>query len=77
MLPMFLLSGCDALNLGVMNPAGPIAASQWHALRRADYDRWMTRVRASALKRSAAKDASNNDPVVMLGQSTLQQTVST
>ena len=27
---MFLLSGCDALKLGVMNHAGPIAASQWH-----------------------------------------------
>lgn len=30
MLPLFLLSGCDALKLGVMNHAGPIAASQWH-----------------------------------------------
>ena len=29
MLPLFLLSGCDALKLGVMNHAGPIAASQW------------------------------------------------
>lgn len=29
-LPLFLLSGCDALKLGVMNHAGPIAASQWH-----------------------------------------------
>jgi cytochrome o ubiquinol oxidase subunit 2 len=29
-VPMFLLSGCDALTLGVMNHAGPIAASQWH-----------------------------------------------
>ena len=28
MLPL-LLSGCDALKLGVMNHAGPIAASQW------------------------------------------------
>jgi len=28
--PMFLLSGCAALKLGVMNHAGPIAASQWH-----------------------------------------------
>jgi hypothetical protein len=27
MLPLFLLSGCDALRLGVMNHAGPIAAS--------------------------------------------------
>ena len=27
---LFLLNGCDALKLGVMNPAGPIAASQWH-----------------------------------------------
>ena len=30
MLPLLLLSGCDALKLGVMNHAGPIAASQWH-----------------------------------------------
>lgn len=30
LLPLFLLSGCDALKLGVMNYAGPIAASQWH-----------------------------------------------
>ena len=29
-LPLLLLSGCDALKLGVMNHAGPIAASQWH-----------------------------------------------
>jgi cytochrome o ubiquinol oxidase subunit 2 len=29
-LPLLLLSGCDALRLGVMNHAGPIAASQWH-----------------------------------------------
>ena len=29
LLPLFLLSGCDALKLGVMNHAGPIAASQW------------------------------------------------
>lgn len=28
--PLFLLSGCDALKRGVMNHAGPIAASQWH-----------------------------------------------
>jgi cytochrome o ubiquinol oxidase subunit 2 len=28
--PLFLLSGCDALKLSVMNHAGPIAASQWH-----------------------------------------------
>lgn len=28
-LPL-LLGGCDALNLGVANHAGPIAASQWH-----------------------------------------------
>ena len=27
--PLFLLSGCGALKLGVMNHAGPIAASQW------------------------------------------------
>lgn len=27
---LFLLSGCDALKLSVMNHAGPIAASQWH-----------------------------------------------
>jgi cytochrome o ubiquinol oxidase subunit 2 len=30
MLSPFLLTGCDALELGVMNHAGPIAASQWH-----------------------------------------------
>jgi len=30
MPPLFLLSGCDALKLGVVNHAGPIAASQWH-----------------------------------------------
>jgi cytochrome o ubiquinol oxidase subunit II len=30
MLPLFLLSGCDALKLSVMNHAGQIAASQWH-----------------------------------------------
>jgi len=30
MLPLFLLSGCGALKLSVMNHAGPIAASQWH-----------------------------------------------
>jgi cytochrome o ubiquinol oxidase subunit 2 len=30
MLPLFLLGGCDALKLSVMNHAGPIAASQWH-----------------------------------------------
>ena len=29
-LASFLLSGCDTLKLGVMNHAGPIAASQWH-----------------------------------------------
>lgn len=29
-LPLLLLGGCDALKLGVMNHAGPIAASQWH-----------------------------------------------
>jgi cytochrome o ubiquinol oxidase subunit II len=29
MSPLFLLSGCGALKLGVMNHAGPIAASQW------------------------------------------------
>ncbi len=29
LLPAFLLSGCDALRLGAMNHAGPIAASQW------------------------------------------------
>lgn len=29
-LPTLMLSGCDALKLGVMNHAGPIAASQWH-----------------------------------------------
>ena len=29
LLPLFLLSGCAALKLGVMNHAGPIAASQW------------------------------------------------
>ena len=29
-LPVFLLSGCDVLKLGVMNHAGPVAASQWH-----------------------------------------------
>jgi cytochrome o ubiquinol oxidase subunit 2 len=29
-LPPLLLGGCDALNRGVMNHAGPIAASQWH-----------------------------------------------
>lgn len=29
-LPALMLSGCDALKLGVMNHAGPIAASQWH-----------------------------------------------
>ena len=29
-LPLFLLSGCDVLKLGVMNHAGPIAADQWH-----------------------------------------------
>jgi cytochrome o ubiquinol oxidase subunit 2 len=29
MSPLFLLSGCSALKLGVMNHAGPIAASQW------------------------------------------------
>ena len=29
-LPLLLLSGCGALKLGVMNHAGPIAASQWH-----------------------------------------------
>ena len=28
-LTLLLLSGCDALKLGVMNHAGPIAASQW------------------------------------------------
>jgi len=28
-LPAFLLSGCAALKLGVMNHAGPIAATQW------------------------------------------------
>jgi len=28
--PLVLLSGCDALKRGVMNHAGPIAASQWH-----------------------------------------------
>jgi cytochrome o ubiquinol oxidase subunit 2 len=27
---LFMLSGCDALKLSVMNHAGPIAASQWH-----------------------------------------------
>jgi cytochrome o ubiquinol oxidase subunit II len=27
--PLFLLSGCGVLKLGVMNHAGPIAASQW------------------------------------------------
>jgi cytochrome o ubiquinol oxidase subunit 2 len=30
LLPLVLLSGCDALKLGVMNHAGPITASQWH-----------------------------------------------
>jgi cytochrome o ubiquinol oxidase subunit 2 len=30
MLPPLLLSGCDALKLGLVNHAGPIAASQWH-----------------------------------------------
>ena len=29
MPPLFLLGGCDALKLSVMNHAGPIAASQW------------------------------------------------
>lgn len=29
LLPAFLLSGCNALRLGAMNHAGPIAASQW------------------------------------------------
>ena len=29
-LPLFLLSGCDVLKLGVINHAGPIAADQWH-----------------------------------------------
>ena len=29
LLPLFLLSGCAALKIGVMNHAGPIAASQW------------------------------------------------
>lgn len=29
-LPAFLVSGCDVLKLGVMNHAGPVAASQWH-----------------------------------------------
>jgi len=29
-LPLFLLSGCTVLKLGVLNHAGPIAASQWH-----------------------------------------------
>jgi cytochrome o ubiquinol oxidase subunit 2 len=29
LLPLFLVSGCAALKLGVMNHAGPIAASQW------------------------------------------------
>lgn len=28
-LPLLLLGGCDALKLGVMNHAGPIAAGQW------------------------------------------------
>ncbi|MGA9575823.1 MAG: ubiquinol oxidase subunit II [Lysobacterales bacterium] len=28
-LPLFLLSGCSVLNLGVLNQAGPITASQW------------------------------------------------
>ena len=28
--PLVLLSGCDVLERGVMNHAGPIAASQWH-----------------------------------------------
>lgn len=30
MLPLFMLGGCSALKLGVMNHAGPITASQWH-----------------------------------------------
>ena len=30
MPPLLLLSGCDVLKRGVMNHAGPIAASQWH-----------------------------------------------
>ena len=29
-LPMVLLGGCAALKLGVVNHAGPIAASEWH-----------------------------------------------
>lgn len=30
MPPVVALGGCDVLRLGVMNHAGPIAASQWH-----------------------------------------------
>ena len=30
MWPLLFLSGCDALKLGVMNHAGPVAASEWH-----------------------------------------------
>lgn len=29
-LPALALGGCDVLKLGVMNHAGPVAASQWH-----------------------------------------------
>lgn len=29
-LPFIMLGSCDTLKLGVMNHAGPIAASQWH-----------------------------------------------
>ena len=30
LFPLLMLGGCNALNLGVVNYAGPIAASQWH-----------------------------------------------
>lgn len=29
-LPLLLLGGCDALRLGAVNAAGPIAAGEWH-----------------------------------------------